>query len=246
MARKKYIDDNTLITLIDTYYLESGRSERALPQITDYINTNGYPKYQVTSLRRNEKAKEHIQELLTASKEKGTSLLISYKTLDVQSFLDRNSTRQKMITALTELDTYYKSICDNALSMQKEAVSYKTKLDSASKKIENLTDKLQSLSYTNKELKQQNHELSQQLDAHKKVLLQYVYPDVTTKLLKEQGLIKGDVESCIKNQALSEQIISPTSSILPIETDDKIPEKQANHSSESNIIQGLFNNLEGI
>ena len=55
MARKKYIDDNTLITLIDTYYLESGRSERALqlPQITDYINTNGYPKYQVTSLRRN-------------------------------------------------------------------------------------------------------------------------------------------------------------------------------------------------
>ena len=41
MARKKYIDDNTLITLIDTYYLESGRSERALqlPQITDYINT---------------------------------------------------------------------------------------------------------------------------------------------------------------------------------------------------------------
>ena len=148
--------------------------------------------------------------------------------------------------AFTELDTYYKSICDNALSMQKEAVSYKTKLDSASKKIENLTDKLQSLSYTNKELKQQNHELSQQLDAHKKVLLQYVYPDVTTKLLKEQGLIKGDVESCIKNQALSEQIISPTSSILPIETDDKIPEKQANHSSESNIIQGLFNNLEGI
>lgn len=156
MARKKYIDDETLITLIDTYYLESGRSERALQptQITDYINANGYPKYQVTALRRNEKAKEHIQELLTASKEKGTSLLISYKTLDVQSFLDRNSTRQKMITALTELDTYYKSICDNALSMQKEAVSYKTKLDSASKKIENLTDKLQSLSYTNKELKQ--------------------------------------------------------------------------------------------
>ena len=84
MARKKYIDDETLITLIDTYYLESGRSERALQptQITDYINANGYPKYQVTSLRRNEKAKEHIQELLTASKEKGTSLLISYKTLD--------------------------------------------------------------------------------------------------------------------------------------------------------------------
>ena len=27
MARKKYIDDETLITLIDTYYLESGRSE---------------------------------------------------------------------------------------------------------------------------------------------------------------------------------------------------------------------------
>ena len=151
-----------------------------------------------------------------------------------------------MITALTELDTYYKSICDNALSIQKEAVSYKTKLDSASKKIENLTDKLQSLSYTNKELKQQNHELSQQLDAHKKVLLQYVYPDVATELLKEQGLIKGDVESCIKNQTLSEQIISPTSSILPIETEDTIPEKQANHSSESNIIQGLFNNLEGI
>lgn len=136
MARKKYIDDDTLITLIDTYYLESGRSERALqpPQITNYINANGYPKYQVTSLRRNEKAKEHIQELLAASKEKGASLLISYKTLDVQAFLDRNSTRQKMITALTELDTYYKSICDNALSMQKEAVSYKSKLDSASKK----------------------------------------------------------------------------------------------------------------
>lgn len=248
MARKKYIDDNTLITLIDTYYLESGRSERALqlPQITDYINANGYPKYQVTSLRRNEKAKEHIQALLAASKEKGASLLISYKTLDVQAFLDRNSTRQKMITALTELDTYYKSICENALSMQKEAVSYKTKLDSASKKVENLTDKLQSLSNTNKELKLQNHELSQQLDAHKKVLLQYVYPDVATELLKEQGLIKGDVESCIKNQALSEQIISPTSSILPIETENKIPEKQANHSSESNIIQGLFNNLEGI
>ena len=151
-----------------------------------------------------------------------------------------------MITALTELDTYYKSICENALSMQKEAVSYKTKLDSASKKVENLTYKLQSLSNTNKELKLQNHELSQQLDAHKKVLLQYIYPDVATELLKEQGLIKGDVESCIKNQALFEQIISPTSSILPIETEDKIPEKQANHSSESNIIQGLFNNLEGI
>ncbi len=151
-----------------------------------------------------------------------------------------------MITALTELDTYYKSICDNALIMQKEAVSYKTKLDYASKKVENLTDKLQSLSNTNKELKQQNHELSQQLDAHKKVLLQYVYPDIATELLKEQGLIKGDVESCITDQALSEHIISPTSSIQSLESEDKIPEKQANNSSESNIIQGLFNNLEEI
>jgi len=95
MGRSKIIDDKTLLDLIQKYYIEDCKgnaNKLKLPALTEYIINNGYPNYTVTTLRRNEKARQYIDSLKQSTEEKSLAVLSTYKTLDVEAFLNTNKT----------------------------------------------------------------------------------------------------------------------------------------------------------
>ena len=93
-------------------------------------------------MRREKVAREHIEFLKQNKQEKQISFLVTHKTLDVNAFLANNETRPKLVEALTKLDNHYKTICDNALSIQAEAKSYKDTVDYYSEKADNYVEEL--------------------------------------------------------------------------------------------------------
>ena len=66
MARKKMIEDDVLFGLIEKYHRLNcvyNNTKIKLPQLVEFIGRNGYPDYRIESLRRNEKARAHIESL---------------------------------------------------------------------------------------------------------------------------------------------------------------------------------------
>lgn len=244
MPRKKTIDPETLIALIDAYFLENHQSPHSLrmSDITQYINTHGYPEYKAPSLRREKVAREHIEFLKQNKQEKQISFLVTHKTLDVNAFLANNETRPKLVEALTKLDNHYKTICDNALSIQAEAKSYKDTADYYSEKADNYVEELKLKTNLLKKAEKEKRLLKQQLDAYKKVLSEYVYPNVASALLEKQGLLFRDTEPYLNEDNLSSQILEASGSISS--SDIYNEDEESSDIFESNVINGLFNMFE--
>lgn len=117
MGRKKAIEEKDLLDLIHNFYINDCHGipyKLKLPDITSYINQHGYPGFRVEVLRRNEAARQYIDDLKDESKESVLAKLVAYKTLDVEAFIQENATQVSLRRALTNLDGYYKTIAEQA------------------------------------------------------------------------------------------------------------------------------------
>ena len=98
MGRKKAIEEDKLIALINDYYIKvcGGRARRMkLSAIAQYIRENGYPKFQDYTLRRSETARKHIEKL-KAKETKPLITVADYKTLDVANLLKNNPSKAQL------------------------------------------------------------------------------------------------------------------------------------------------------
>lgn len=145
MGRKKEIEDSELIKMIDTFFKEecnSNPKKLTLPAITSYINRNGHPNYRVESLRRTPVARNYINSLIASNEDINQKIISAHKTLDIETFLSINKTRNSLVRALTELDMYYKSISEAATRINKRNVELE-------KENEILKQEKQALNQTN-------------------------------------------------------------------------------------------------
>ena len=231
MARPKLIEDTVLLDLIKKYFNEEcGGNIKKLntAEIVRYINNHGYPEYPATTLRRTPAARDLIDQLKALINNDDYITVASYQTIDAAALVDSNRSRDALIKAITDRDSYYKVVAasatnafdrynqlldqHNAISAQKAALEEKaatleTQLESAS---ENCKD------------------LEKTLRAYKSVINTYLYPEIANELLVKEGAIRG-TEQLIDPTALDDNLITPTTKI-------RKPSK-----SGSNVIEGLFN-----
>ena len=226
MARRKTVEDDVLVSLIDQFFEENRVSGKVnLSKIAEYVRSHGYPDYAVESLRRNNVARTHISTISSVS-ELLIEQIMTYKTLDVEEFLTTHPTRASMKSALTALDGYYHAISDQAVKTGKK---YRLLLRDT-QVLRNEKDAVEkSLVILSKEvrcLKEQNKKLTE-------IIKNYLYPDIANDLLVKEGVIPG-MEARLDQAKLDNQIIRGDTEI----------QTAPSPRSGSSVIQGIFDNLE--
>lgn len=204
MARRKHIEDIEIIEHFEKYLLEECSNDVTLfkiPRFGDYLRNNGFPNVADTSLRRNTVFREALAERKAKYEEEEYQAVITYKTIDVDSFMAKNRTPKAIRTALTELNQYYKKIVEAALEFK------------------DIADKLLA---ENDELKTQNQQLVKNIGTHnaleeenKKlhaILKTSVYPEIANELLKEEGILQSD-QQVITDEFMANKVLTADSKI---------------------------------
>lgn len=234
MARPKLIEDHILLELIKKYFHEECRGDikkLKASEIVKYINNNGYPDYPATTLRRTKAAMDYIEELKKTVSDDNYITSVSYQTVDAALLVDSNRSRDSLIKAISERDSYYKTIADSS-AQSFERYSRLLKEHDAEKAANALlSQKITELEELISRYKADIKALTYELNASKSVIDTYLYPEIANELLVKEGAIR-QTEGFIKEDALESNLITATTDI-----------KQTTKSG-SNVIKGLFNILE--
>jgi hypothetical protein len=122
MGRKAKIESSKLISLIDQFYAERCFDDNELlkiPEIGKYIRSKGYDVADYI-IRRNSEAKKHIKELKEDTEETHIYTVSVYRDIDMDSFLMKNNTNEKLKKAIIERENYYRKVTNSASYSFKE------------------------------------------------------------------------------------------------------------------------------
>lgn len=229
MPRKVKIESETLISLIDQFYAEKceGQPERLkIPQIGAYIRSKGYDVADYL-IRRNEEAKAYIEKMQNTTEEIHVHTVAVYRDLDIDNFLMKNNTKEKLRIAIRERENYYREITHSASysfkenkRLERQVVELKQQIEELKSKNECITEKCTVLDSENRRNMIEKQKLREIVDT-------YVYPEVANELLKQAGLLKNTAEA-IEPEALKNNLITATTDIPQI---------------RNNIIKGLFEEI---
>ena len=206
MARRKHIEDVEITEQFEKYLQEECQNNVTLfkiPRFGDYLRKNGFPSVADTTLRRNTSFREVLAERKAKydEEEEEYRTVITYKTIDVDSFMATNRTPNAIRTGLSELNLYYKKVAEAALEFKNE------------------NEKLQD---ENEELTQQIQQLLQKETSRKAIetekiklralIKSSVYPEIANELLKEEGILQSE-QQVITDEFMANNILTADSEI---------------------------------
>lgn len=230
MGRKAVIQTEKLIQLVDRYFAEECNGNAALlkvPSIAEYARKNGYPGLNDFIVRRNKEVRDHIDSIKKMTEESNYDVAVTYHTLDVNNFLEVNSSPEKLKKALRQRDMYYKQIALSAIHFKEKAVKLEDRIRRILADFEMVKTEKHILERINEENRSQIEELLNETKKLKEILDTYVYPEIANELLKKNGILKNTA-NLIDNKQLDQKIIRPETKI----------------KANNNLIQGLFDKLE--
>ncbi|MGQ7366416.1 hypothetical protein ACTGXS_02420 [Streptococcus suis] len=204
MARRRLISDEDLFEKFEEYVINECSNDISLfklPKFGDYLRTTGFPEVTDTTLRRNKKFRITIEKRKAEAEDEEFQTIITYKTLDIDSFMMTNRTPRAIRSALVELNKYYKRIVEVALKYKDEAEV----LVIENKKLQEQLQTATSNSEERKALIDENNAL-------KSIIKTTVYPEIANELLKAEGLLKSE-NRIISDEYLASQIITADSRI---------------------------------
>lgn len=230
MARPKYIEDTVLLNLIKQYFdneCNNDIQKLKASEITKYINTHGYPDYPASTLRRTPIAMEYIEELKKAASNEHYVTVVAYQTIDATSMVDSNRSRNRLISAITERDCYYKKIADSAAYHFEKYNELKKEYDLEKEKNDFLAQKTEELEKQIIQYKSEIKQLINDLTVTNNMIKTYIYPEIANELLAKEGAIRK-TPGILKDGTLEKNIITTATNI------------KKTIKSDSNIIKGLY------
>ena len=244
MPRKKTIQDPELIEIIERYYHDEcrGNSDKLkLPAIADFVANNGFPGYHVETLRRNTAARQYIESLKALSKNSAFRTVISYKTLDVEHFLATHPTKKTLISGLTALDLYSKSIADAAVQFQNDHAKLEKIISDLQEQYDNEKKKNEELTNSNTQLKKECLDLKRENKCLRKLANDYIYPEIANKLLVQDKFLKKPDTSYLSTETIDKNIIRNNTNI---ETKPALTQQDNKTKAKSPIVNDLFKEFE--
>ena len=211
MARKKFISDEKLIEAFENYLEEQCNNNIRLfkiPQFGDYLRKNGFPNVADTTIRRNKPFRDILESKKLISPDENHQVIITYKTLDVDSFMMINRTPSSVKAALVELSQYYKGVVEAAANIKSENDTLRKELKKVTTQLrEEHSDKLafDKVMEEKVQLETENKKLQS-------ILKTSVYPEIANELLKAEGLLKTD-KTVITDEFLANHIITADTEI---------------------------------
>lgn len=217
MGRKKLIEDDELIKLIDRYLYEDlhgATSKLTAASISRYLKSQGHT-IEPRIISRNKKVMEHIASLKEADPMYvSAARVVVFKPIDLDAVMGMSP--RAMRRALAERDRYYSDVSDAAASAINKMKHLEDEMLEWRNSNESLRSQIESAAEKNAELKRalQNSEL--RVQALKDSLEKYVHPAVATELLKRTGYFSDSTTTIIETDALNEELITADT---PIETE---------------------------
>lgn len=229
MARKVKINSNTLISLIDQYYAEKcdyDVGQLKIPKIGEYVRSKGYDVADYL-IRRNEEVKSYIKKLKESIEEIYMHTVVVYRDIDMDAFLMKNNTKEKLKKVLKDRENYYREVTNSASYSFKENKSLKQQVKELKKQIIELEQELKTavsksadISSDNRKYKVDNRKLREIIDT-------YVYPEIANKLLEKQGLLKNSAR-IVNPEVIENELVTAETDVTEI---------------KSTIIKGLFDSI---
>lgn len=205
MARRKHIEDVEIIEHFEKYLQEECSNNVSLfkiPRFGDYLRKNGFPSVADTTLRRNTSFREVLAERKAKyDEEEEYRTVITYKTIDVDSFMATNRTPNAIRTGLSELNLYYKKVAEAALEFKNENVKLQDENEELKEQIQQLLQKETS----RKALETENIKL-------RALIKSSVYPEIANELLKEEGILQSE-QQVITDEFMVNNILTADSEI---------------------------------
>ena len=229
MPRKVKIESETLISLIDQFYAErcEGQPDRLkIPQIGAYIRSKGYDVADYL-IRRNEDAKAYIEKLQKTTEEIHVHTVAVYRDLDIENFLMKNNTKEKLRIAIRERENYYREITHSASYSFKENKRLERQISDLKSRITELEDQLAKATAQNEAFESQNRHYKIENQKLHEIIDTYVYPEIANELLKRDGLLKNTAE-VVAPESLEKQLVTAETDIPQI---------------RNNIVKGLFDSI---
>jgi hypothetical protein len=229
MGRKAKIESNKLISLIDQFYAERCFDDNELlkiPEIGKYIRSKGYDVADYI-IRRNSEAKSHIKELKEDTEEAHMYTVTVYRDIDMDSFLMKNNTKEKLKKAIIERENYYRKVTNSASYSFKENKHLKCQVNELKNQISKIKTKLDKAVNSESSSEKDNKRYSDENQKLRDIINTYVYPEIANQLLKENGLIKNNSD-IVDSEIIKKEIFSSESDV------NKIKNK---------VIKGLFDSI---
>lgn len=206
MARRKHIEDVEIIEHFEKYLQEECSNNVTLfkiPRFGDYLRKNGFPSVADTTLRRNNDFRELLAERKAKYEEEEEEYrtVITYKTIDVDSFMATNRTPNAIRTGLSELNLYYKKVAEAALEFKNENEKLQDENEELKEQIQQLLQKETS----RKALETENIKL-------RALIKSSVYPEIANELLKEEGILQSE-QQVITDEFMANNILTADSEI---------------------------------
>lgn len=206
MARRKHIEDVEIIEHFEKYLQEECSNNVSLfkiPRFGDYLRKNGFPSVADTTLRRNTGFREVLAERKAKydEEEEEYRTVITYKTIDVDSFMATNRTPNAIRTGLSELNLYYKKVAETALEFKNENEKLQDETEKLKEQIQQLIQKETS----RKALETENIKL-------RALIKSSVYPEIANELLKEEGILQSE-QQVITDEFMVNNILTADSEI---------------------------------
>lgn len=201
MARRKHIEDVEIIEHFEKYLQEECSNNVSLfkiPRFGDYLRKNGFPSVADTTLRRNTGFREVLAERKAKydEEEEEYRTVITYKTIDVDSFMATNRTPNAIRTGLSELNLYYKKVAEAALEFKNENEKLQDETEKLKEQIQQLIQKETS----RKALETENIKL-------RALIRSSVYPEIANELLKEEGILQSE-QQVITDEFMANNILT--------------------------------------
>lgn len=196
MARPSIIDTNILIGLIDRYFNEecNGDTSRLkASKIGEYARRNGYD-WADYLIRRNTDAMEYMNRLKENNEEVHIHTVSVYRDIDLEAFLQKNNTPEKLKTAIQGRENYYRELARSADYSFKEKKKLEEKIRELQQELNSLGQQLSEQEADNSSLKKENKHYKAENKKLRDIVDTYVYPEVANELLKKDGLIKNSAD----------------------------------------------------
>ncbi|WP_313133208.1 hypothetical protein [Anaerocolumna sp.] len=229
MPRKVKVSSDTLIGLIEQFYAEKcdgDATQLKIPQIGEYVRSKGYDIADYL-IRRNEDARAHIQKLQETTEEIHIHTVAVYRDIDMDEFLAKNNTREKLKNALKERENYYREITNSAAYSFKENKRLELQEKNLKKRVEELEKELEAIESKSAKLSSDSRNYKAENRKQRDIIDTYIYPEIANELLKQQGLLK-DTAGIVNPKVIENEIVTADADVTKI---------------NNKIIKGLFDTI---
>ena len=241
MSRTKTYNTKEVIGYLNEYRIENPGLKISIPKFGTYLRGKGCD-VQDHTLRRDEEFKKYLEEINKEESSERFNELITYKTIDVDAFIEKNNNKVKLKEAIINRDRYYADIAaraTEAIHEKNECLEKLRKSDAETAKLKEQIKKLEEKQGVaiadDSELKKKDEIIT----ALKSIIDDYIYPNAANAILRKEGILKIE-NNIIDDETIDKQMMNANTSIDEGETEGADKEKKTSKYASVNSLLGGF------